>query len=60
MAEQEHAEFYAQMMARQGLRSAIEPEAVFSYHEIHCITGVKNTVAHCSMFRLFVVDIVLL
>jgi len=27
MAEQEHAEFYAQMMVRQGLRSAIEPES---------------------------------
>ncbi|KAG2592710.1 ATP-dependent Clp protease adapter protein ClpS-like [Panicum virgatum] len=39
VAVKEHAEFYAQMMARQGLRSAIEPEAVFSYHEIHCITG---------------------
>uniref|UniRef100_A0A453FV65 Uncharacterized protein n=1 Tax=Aegilops tauschii subsp. strangulata TaxID=200361 RepID=A0A453FV65_AEGTS len=27
MAEQEHAEFYAQMMVRHGLRSAIEPES---------------------------------
>jgi hypothetical protein len=27
MPEQEHAEYYAHMMVRQGLRSAIEPES---------------------------------